>query len=167
MPFIAAWIGYHNRYDYRGPTTPDFKTSVELKPSITSAAPATLGAQDWALLQHYAPIIEQETSAGAAYPAAFDQFGTVSLVAVDQQGLIPQVDSAAPALYSFIDEKKLQGRRIRQLVYTLWYPQHPKMKGFDPKTGRQEPSDSNVEKTREQIARFSGRDAETYLVLLE
>jgi phytoene dehydrogenase-like protein len=37
----------------------------------------------------------------------------------------------------------------------------------DPSTGRQEPSAENVEKTREQIARFSARDAETYLELLE
>jgi beta-carotene ketolase (CrtO type) len=37
----------------------------------------------------------------------------------------------------------------------------------DPLTGRQERSDENVQRTWEQIARFSRRDAETYLELLE
>jgi beta-carotene ketolase (CrtO type) len=37
----------------------------------------------------------------------------------------------------------------------------------DPATGRVERSDSNVARTYEQIARFSSRDAETYLSLLE
>jgi phytoene dehydrogenase-like protein len=37
----------------------------------------------------------------------------------------------------------------------------------DPETGRQERSDENVRRTFEQIARFSPRDAETYLELLE
>ncbi len=37
----------------------------------------------------------------------------------------------------------------------------------DPKTGRQERSAENVERTYEQLARFSSRDAETYLALLD
>lgn len=37
----------------------------------------------------------------------------------------------------------------------------------DPSSGRVERSDSNVRRTFDQIARFSARDAETYLVLLE
>ncbi len=37
----------------------------------------------------------------------------------------------------------------------------------DATTGRQERSDHNIERTREQIARFSRRDADTYLRLLE
>ena len=37
----------------------------------------------------------------------------------------------------------------------------------DAKTGRQERSDHNVERTAEQIARFSGPDADTYLKLLD
>jgi beta-carotene ketolase (CrtO type) len=37
----------------------------------------------------------------------------------------------------------------------------------DAKTGRQERSDQNVERTANQIARFSNNDAETYLELLE
>jgi phytoene dehydrogenase-like protein len=37
----------------------------------------------------------------------------------------------------------------------------------DPKTGRQERSDQNIERTAAQIARFSKRDAETYLELLD
>jgi beta-carotene ketolase (CrtO type) len=37
----------------------------------------------------------------------------------------------------------------------------------DPQTGRQERSDENVQRTFEQIARFSARDAETYTSLLD
>jgi hypothetical protein len=134
VPFIAGWIGYHNQHDYRGPVAPDFKSSVEFAPAL-GVAPPTLSAEEWALLQRYAPHIVQETSTRVTYPAAFDQFGAVSLVAEAEHGLVPQVNSAAPTVYAFIDQKILQGQPVRQLVYTLWYPQHPKMKGFDPEAG--------------------------------
>jgi beta-carotene ketolase (CrtO type) len=44
---------------------------------------------------------------------------------------------------------------------------HSAYRVVDPATGRQERSDANIQATWEQIARFSARDAETYLQLLD
>lgn len=134
VPFISAWIGYHNRHDYRGPVAPDFGQSIEFTPALGADRPPAISAGDWALLQQYAPVIVQEQSDGSAYPAYYDRFGTVSLVETADD-VAPVVDADAPALYAFVDEKPIQGRPVRQLVYTLWFPQHPKMKGFDPEAG--------------------------------
>jgi len=135
VPVIEGWIAYHNWHDDRGPVTPDFRQSVLLEPAAGMQTPAGIGASDWALLRKHAPLVIQEVTEGAAYPAAYDHFGTVSLTGTDLHTATPAVDSDAPALYAFVDEKTLQGQPVRQLVYVLWYPRHPKLAGFDPEAG--------------------------------
>jgi hypothetical protein len=134
VPFIEGWIAYHNWHDYRGPAVPDFRRSVVLAPAFRTDPPAAIGGDDWALLRHHAPMIVQEIGDGTSYPAAYDQFGTVSLDDGTAEPL-PRVDSAAPAVYAFVDHKPLQGGSVRQLTYVLWYPQHPRAKRFDPEAG--------------------------------
>ena len=135
VPVIEGWIAYHNWHDDRGPMTPDFAQAVLLEPAADMAAPAGIGADDWALLRRHAPRVVQELADGASYPAQYDHFGTVSLGGTDIHRATPAVDGDAPALYAFIDEKTLQGRPVRQLVYVLWYPRHPKLARFDPEAG--------------------------------
>lgn len=134
VPFIAAWIGYHNHFDDRGPAVPTFTHSVELTPAPDLASPAGIAAADWALLRRHAPVFVQEVVDGTPYPAEYDHFGRVSL-SEDPAGVTPTVDTATPTLYAFIDTKTIQGRAVRQLAYTLWYPRHPAQKRFDPEAG--------------------------------
>ncbi len=135
VPVIEGWIAYHNWHDDRGPQTPDFRESVLLQPAAGITAPPGIDAADWALLRRHAPLVVQELEVGTAYPTEYDHFGTVSLTGTDIHGATPAVDSNAPALYAFIDHKTLQGQAVRQLVYVLWYPRHPKLAGFDPEAG--------------------------------
>jgi hypothetical protein len=135
VPFIKGWIAYHNWHDYRGPLHADFADSVALAPAMTVPAARSLARADWDLLARYAPIVVQERAADAAYPPAWDQFGTVALTGDTAATARPGVDSATPALYAFIDRKTIQGRPTRQLVYVLWYPRHPALTRFDPEEG--------------------------------
>ena len=135
VPVIEGWIAYHNWHDDRGAQTPAFRQSVLLQPAAGMAAPAGIAAADWALLRKHAPLVVQELEVGTAYPPEFDHFGTVSLTGTDIHAATPAVDGNAPALYAFIDHKALQGQPVRQLVYVLWYPRHPKLAGFDPEAG--------------------------------
>jgi len=135
VPLIEGWIAYHNWHDFRGALTPDFRQAVMLTPGSAMTAPADIDPADWALLARHAPLVVQETADGSAWPAEFDHFGTVALTGPDTSSAMPAVDSGAPALYAFVDSKPLQGRAVRQLGYVLWYPRHPKMKGFDPEAG--------------------------------
>ena len=135
VPLIEGWIAYHNWHDFRGPLTPDFRKAVLLTPGSAMQAPAAITPADWALLARHAPLIVQELADGTAYPAEFDRIGTVALTGTDVRSATPAVDSGVPALYAFVDHKPLQGQTVRQLVYVLWYPRHPKMKGFDPEAG--------------------------------
>ena len=135
VPLIEGWIAYHNWHDFRGPLTPDFRKAVLLTPGSGMQAPAAITPADRALLARHAPLIVQELADGTAYPAEFDRIGTVALTGTDVRSATPAVDSGVPALYAFVDHKPLQGQTVRQLVYVLWYPRHPKMKGFDPEAG--------------------------------
>ncbi len=135
VPVIEGWIAYHNWHDDRGPMTPDFRHAVLLEPARAMTPPAGIGAADWALLQKHAPVVVQELAEGTPYPAQYDHFGTVSLTGTDIHAATPAVDGNTPALYAFVDRKTLQGQPLRQLVYVLWYPRHPKLAGFDPEAG--------------------------------
>jgi len=134
VPLVAGWIAYHNWHDYRGPIAPEFAASAAFAPRRIGFDDAGT-AHDRELLARHAPLIVQEHGRHAGYPAEFDQFGTVALVGDDSAGLDPVVDSAKPALYAFLDTKTIQDRSTRQLVYVLWYPQHPALSKFDPEAG--------------------------------
>jgi len=135
VPFIDGWIAYHNWHDYRGPLSADFADSVVYSPQLDSKPPPTIDPADWALLQRFAPVIVQERIATPDYPDTFDHFGAVSLTGADLASALPTVDPGQAAVYAFIERKKIQGLPVRQLVYTIWYPQHPAMSTFDPEAG--------------------------------
>ncbi len=134
VPFIAGWIAYHNWHDDRGPRKLDFRHSNLLRVGA-APRPSGVNAQDWRLLQRYAPLVSQEITEGAAYSAADDRIGTVRLTRGEDRAPLPQVDSAQPALYAFVRRVRMQGSEVRQLSYTLWYPRHPKLSRFDPEAG--------------------------------
>lgn len=135
VPFIAAWVAYHNWHDYRGPVAPDFAAQRVYSMAPAGTAPVGLAAADWDLLVRHAPIIVQEASAPAGYAERLDHFGEVSLTGSTADTASPAVATERPALYAYVDEKPLQGGTVRQLVYVLWYPGHPRLKRFDPEAG--------------------------------
>lgn len=133
VPFIEGWIAYHNRHDYRGPVAPDFAKEETFVPGGLSADMRDVDA--YHLLQRYAPVIVQEHAAHPDYPDDWDRFGSVALNGTTLATAQPAVDGAHPALYGFVQYKPIQGQLRRQLVYVLWYPQHPALSRFDPEAG--------------------------------
>lgn len=87
-----------------------------------------------ALLHRYAPVIYQELNNDAAYGQDVDKFGVV--VAQDRERIA--IDTTRPAVYAYAREVCVQGQMLHQLVYTHWYPEHPKLKSFDPEAGHLE-----------------------------
>lgn len=135
VPFIAGWIDYHNRTDDRGPRVAQFAAQQVYRLDADSPAPTGIDAASWALLLKHAPTIVQERATTPTYPATDDHFGEVHLRGTSRADATPTVDAGHPALYAFVEHKTIQGTRVRQLVYVLWYPEHPRLQAFDPEAG--------------------------------
>ncbi|MEQ8661691.1 MAG: hypothetical protein RLW62_12835 [Gammaproteobacteria bacterium] len=137
MPFVAGWIAYHNWHDSRGPQAPLFTAAETLVPAagFRHGSAHAGDTHERRLLRRHAPIIVQEHAPRSGYPDDWDHFGTVALEGDVLAAAHPVVDGSQPALYAFVQHKPIQGREIRQLVYVLWYPQHPAVSRFDPEAG--------------------------------
>lgn len=138
VPFIQAWILYHALTDDPGPRSPDFAASQTYLPPRPQAATDPARLQGWALLEYYAPLVVQERAENPAYAPESDHFGEVYLSGATLAEATPGVHTDRPTLYAYQVEKEIQGIRVRQLIYTLWYPEHPAMKRFDPEAGPME-----------------------------
>ncbi|MBF0109966.1 MAG: hypothetical protein HQL76_12395 [Magnetococcales bacterium] len=138
VPLIQTWIWYHALTDDRSPHVPEFaKSDLHLPPSADRTIdPATLDG--WALLTYFAPIVVQERRYDAPYESKVDQFGAVFLKGDTAESAVPGVLGDKPTLYAYMHHGQIQGLPVKQLVYTLWYPEHPKLKGFDPEAGPME-----------------------------
>jgi hypothetical protein len=139
VPFIYAWIWYHAETDDRSAHTPDFARRTVFYPTVDQAAvdPGRI-TSDWALLEYYAPVVVQESAEQPPYDPAVDRFGKVWLEGSRDTTIEPHVDTTQPALYAYADRKRIQNIITTQLVYTFWYPEHPKLSRFDPEAGRME-----------------------------
>ncbi len=139
VPFVYAWIWYHAETDDRSAHAPDFllRTVYSPEPLPAAADPAQLGG-DWALLEYYAPVLVQEHRENPGYAPSIDRFGEVWLDGSPSSTVTPHVNTDKPAVYAYVDRKRIQGAVTRQLVYTFWYPEHPKLHTFDPEAGRME-----------------------------
>lgn len=139
VPFVYAWIWYHAETDDRSAHVPDFllRTVYTPMPQPAVADPAELSS-DWALLEYYAPVLVQENAENPSYASSVDRFGEVWLDGSATTTVTPHVDTDKPAVYTYADRKRIQGVVTRQLVYTFWYPEHPKLHTFDPEAGLME-----------------------------
>jgi hypothetical protein len=139
VPFVYAWIWYHAETDDRSAHKPDFLSRTlfkpESKPTIIDPKQIT---SDWTLLEYYAPVVVQESTKNPSYDPAVDRFGEVWLEGSRDTGVTPHVDTDKPTVYAYADRVRIQGVVTRQLVYTLWYPEHPKLHTFDPEAGPME-----------------------------
>lgn len=73
-----------------------------------------------------APVFEIETQ------GAFDRFG---VPAWGTDG-VPVVQAAQPVVFEREAHTRVQGRLLRQMVYTLWFPERPARGAFDLLAGR-------------------------------
>ncbi|MGR9099071.1 MAG: hypothetical protein ACU826_00745 [Gammaproteobacteria bacterium] len=135
VPVIKLWIAYHEATDYRGPSKAEFTHREIYSPLRRDQAPQGISGEDWALLRRYAPVLVQETAPDAKYHPRADRFGTVSLTGETPEQAVPVVDTDKPAVYAYVDEKTVQGVKVKQLVYAFWYTEHPQLSRIDFEAG--------------------------------
>lgn len=136
VPFVNFWMSYHAWADDRGPHSPEFKRSeMFVPPPVPSGQPSPERMDHWSLLQYYAPAVVQEIAEKPSYDPKDDHFGEVVPEGKSEAEMVPRVLSDKPAVYAYLEEKPFRGGTLVQLVYTLWYPEHPKLKFFDPEAG--------------------------------
>ena len=137
-PFVAAWMGMHIMSgDDEKPVVGDFRDATRyLPPSqvITETDPARM--DDETLLRYYAPAIAIEHKQKVSYDPKADRFGKVVMTGADVKSAQPLIDVASPTVYTYVESHKISGQAVKQLVYTFWFPERPKLKGgFDPEVG--------------------------------
>lgn len=87
------------------------------------------------LLVRFAPIIVQERVPNPSYDAKVDLIGTVGSEGTVQRNRVVVTTSSA-SLYGYAQPTLIDGRRLTQLTYTWWFPEHPKLKPMDAEAGR-------------------------------
>lgn len=138
-PFVWGWMGYHILTEGRGPEEVNFTEAVRYEPApeFVGSDGAAADPDARALLEKFAPVIVQETDPAAAYDPAVNEIGTPRPHENLDGGKRVFVDTDAPSLFAFTSEATLGGKPHRQLVYTWWFAEHPKLKGgFDPEHGK-------------------------------
>jgi hypothetical protein len=114
-----------------------FEAAVHYEPAVEPAAggPGNVNptVKDWDLLRRFAPTIVQERPATLKYAATADELGRVK---INDDASIT-IDTAQPAVYGYARTVLIAGRPHVQLIYAIWYPEHPRLKGaFDPEAGK-------------------------------
>jgi hypothetical protein len=130
FPAVYAWRKKHSANEYEGPQPVDFEHYRVYAPERRPRGDRKLD-----LLARYAPVVVQETAPGASYPQEFDRIGSLTLSAGARKPM-PAVDTDRPVSYSYVQELSLNGVELTQLVYTYWYPEHPKLKRIDAGAGK-------------------------------
>jgi len=132
LPSALAVASIHSN-EWRGDLDVPFEAAVQYVPTPGSASLEPANTPDhWDLLQRFAPVITQEYPAEVTYPRTTDRIGKVW---ADHDENI-HIDTDQPSVYAYAREVLMNGHRRIQLTYTHWYPQHPKLKNFDPEAGK-------------------------------
>jgi hypothetical protein len=137
FPFVYAWRKNHSAHEYEGPQWVDFAQALIFQPEIGPASRTSEDStrREHALLARFAPLLVQEVDPEAAYGDGVDRIGTVGLVPRGE-ALQPVVDTTHAASYAYVETLRLEGQEFPQLIYTFWYPEHPKLKkGIDVEAG--------------------------------
>lgn len=141
VPFLYTWIWHHAETEDKGPYPHDFEHLRLYKPDsdqdkdiLASLSEAT----EEQLLQLYAPMIVQQVSPGAEYPADDDRIGAGRVALTPEGKILSFIDPGEPVVYTRTSNVLLHDQWHRQLNYSLWYPEHPPMKSGDPEAGHTE-----------------------------
>lgn len=133
-PFVYGWLGQHLLREYRGPKDPEFERFLIYAPDNGSSALADPRPEDnmKSLLQRYAPIIVQEIPVDPDYAPQSDLIGALEWSREWDQ---IYVNVRQPVVYAYAQTRTIKGTPHRQLIYTHYYPEHPKLKFFDAEAG--------------------------------
>ncbi len=136
VPVIYAWIWYIALNEDRDPHIPAFIERTTFFPEEESEGidPAHL-TDDWALLEYYAPVFVLEKASAPSYDPTIDRFGEIWMEGTDSSDATPQVNTDKPTVYAYVDHARQGEEDIRQLVYTRWHSEHPKLRSYDPESG--------------------------------
>ncbi len=121
IPFAAGVRGY------QAETLAVFRTPLERLPvrgallRFEPGAKAAPEGLDAALLRRHAPVLELDVA------SPDDRIGTLAMDAGGQ----PVVDVQRPAAYVRTATTQVDGRWLRQLVYTFWFPARPRTGAID------------------------------------
>ena len=136
-PFVKLWMGMHIATSADEVVTGDFSNATLYVPPTSEEAdadPARLS--DEALLARYAPVIAVEHKDNVSYDPNADRFGEVQMVGNDVPHAQPRIDVEHPTVYTYVEQKTIDGLALKQLVYTFWFPERPQLEGgFDPEVG--------------------------------
>jgi hypothetical protein len=137
-PFVAAWMGMHILSgDDEKPVVGDFRDATRYLPPnqvIAETDPARM--DDATLLGYYAPAIAIEHKEKVSYDPKADRFGKVVMTGAEVKSAQPLIDVDSPTVYTYVESHEISGQTVKQLVYTFWFPERPKLKGgFDPEVG--------------------------------
>lgn len=146
FPAVWAWRKIHSAHEYEGPQWIGYGERYRMYVPEVAAGTAGFGEgteREAALLARHAPVLVQEVAPAsgpeaADYEPEVDRIGSFRLEAEDgargrddaRTEPRPVVDVSRPASYAYVTRLPLHGHQLTQLVYTFWYPEHPKLKGF-------------------------------------
>lgn len=136
-PFVKLWMGMHIATAADKVVTGDFSNAtLYVPPSVAETAADPIALDDEALLARYAPVIAVEHKEGVSYDPKADRFGEVQMDGVDLPHAQPRIDVEHPTVYTYVQTTTVDGAALKQLVYTFWFPERPRMGGgFDPEVG--------------------------------
>ncbi len=136
-PFVRLWMGMHVATAADEVVTGDFSDATLYVPPDADdddSDPAQLG--DDALLARFAPVIAVERKDTVRYDPDADRFGEVQMSGSDLAHAQPRIDVEHPAVYTYVQHATIDGVALKQLVYTFWFPERPRLNGgFDPEVG--------------------------------
>lgn len=130
LPSLMMVESIHSK-EYRGVLDVPFDAAIRYSPAA-EVSDGFSQTKDAELLQQCAPIIVQEWPKEPSYPRDVDRFGQV--IANTRQDV--RVNPDVPSVYCYSRDVTINGAIHKQLIYTHWYPEHPKLKAkFDPEQG--------------------------------
>lgn len=144
MPFVYGWMAYHVATEYHGPNDVEWNQVQVYEPSHADDQKITdhlTSATLEELAQLYAPRIVQEVNPEADYAPTADEPGKVYLKENQSEenngdAIEVCVDTEQPTIYYHFASARISGEDYRQVVYTIWYPEHPELKKNDPEAGK-------------------------------
>lgn len=136
-PFVKLWMGMHIATAADEVVTGDFSNAtLYLPPATPDAGEGLAQLDDEALLARFAPVIAVEHKDAVSYDPNADRFGEVQMTGTDVPHAQPRIDVEHPTVYTYVQQARIDGETVKQLVYTFWFPERPKLEGgFDPEVG--------------------------------
>ncbi len=137
-PFVKAWMGFHILTDDRSAKEVHFKKIYIYIPESTQDIKNPIDQMsDNELLRHYAPTVIVEKKEPLKYEPRVDQLGEFYLEGDNLKNIVPKLNTNKPTLYSYTSTTLIDKDKAKQLVYTLWFPEHPNLLGNkDPEAGK-------------------------------